>query len=1365
MTQSGNNLLGDQSLAADRTLLALGQAGLGAGGSNGGDDLLGVTQSGNNLLGDQSLAADRTLLALGQAGFGAGGSHRGDDLLSVTQSSSLITNIALTADGAGEGGIAALGTGGSGHNGLVAMFMGYCNIQDDLRQGTKLHTGIGTPGHAPAVAVADLSVAADAVTGKAAHLHKAVQGQGGLRPVLGDGHGDHLGNGAEIILAVGSTAGVGIGVAKLILIGDLTIEVILGGELLSRVGQAGHGDGDALAGLQLLLQGDLVARAVGHGDGGLGGSDHLIACNAVLLQTDDVAAGGQAGNGDLASLGVDGHTLIGKRTKGQFFLADGAAIDGDGDALLGNEGNACTLVAVVELRRMLGIEDGTVAGHVALDGGAVLADTDHEHAGTVGPDGGEPVGTACAAQTSGGSDLAVHGIIGHQNDGGTLAGCGHGGCAGVVGIGDDRDDIVALNVDDLVLKIGNGDFIVGEAVDGLPIAEHVQSLDLADIQIDVALIVDVHVDVAQIEAVVLKITVDRICIELAVSTGIVHKQHLLGDGDGLTVGFGGLVIPVGDGIVIGILDTDECIAAQRCELVDDGVIHILHLDGLGKAVGEGAAQSTSGNHGTGRSDDGEVLEDQGNLHLARSRSLSGELSNVVAGNAGGCLVGEARQGGHQEGVGSGTGNGHALGILNLNGGSGIGLAGIEGHIKGHINQFQIHTIGNGSTHADDALCLPANPGDVFGNLHNAVLEGKCIAFDSLAADHFVDCIENSTRRSNDRNIVSDLGVLNGQIDDIGGLLVLSSLAVGGGEHQHIGAGNVVQIAVSGICCHGSSTIDGNRVAECIAVGIGKDGGQIHFIGSSGGDGFCHFRRHTFCQCGSLIGLCDPEGEGLGAAAGHACAAGLVGIDLDRCHAVDKAGGIGLGVDALIVPVDTQVAGGSAACSCGQGKLRIPGGIGIQIHGGPLCIGDRRTGQSQGCNVIIAEGPIGAGIDDSVHRLYGSNIVGVRLAAASAGTLHKIMAQSLGLVGNIAVAALAGVSGVTTLGAGGNGHSSLIAVGMGRFLHGDAHATGSGADLVGIVHTVLACHGEDVLAGIQHGGVHHQLTILVGGTNILPVGYILRGNVIGGRIVNIQAVGVQILGGTAGGAHVGTGVVQSQGDLLALDGIHIVGGDVVENAVGIGIEAPAGEVTQGDDVTVPEQDLVRSGTPALGGQRILVVNIVVQVAVAAPELVEEAGADTAADGEHLGADQTLVVQIALTCLVGIDAAVEDLKGIDVQVKQRNLAFGILSSAWLKVTAGQSVTVVAVALGDEVVLLQSVQCQVEVRNGNILHGHDGAAAGSHHKAVIRRQGQNHIHGRDFLALSREGRNGDHSQNHDKGQDQGKHSFHIHHETSLS
>ena len=79
----------------------------------------------------------------------------------------------------------------------------------------------------------------------------------------------------------------------------------------------------------------------------------------------------------------------------------------------------------------------------------------------------------------------------------------------------------------------------------------------------------------------------------------------------------------------------------------------------------------------------------------------------------------------------------------------------------------------------------------------------------------------------------------------------------------------------------------------------------------------------------------------------------------------------------------------------------------------------------------------------------------------------------------------------------------------------------------------------------------------------------------------------------------------------------------------------------------QEDLIRSGTPAGGGQRILVIDIVVQVTVAAPELIHKTRADAAADGKHLGADQSLVVQIALTCLLGVNTAIENLQGLYIQ----------------------------------------------------------------------------------------------------------------------
>ena len=755
-----------------------------------------MAQSGNNLLGDQSLAADGALLALGQAVLGAGSGNCGDNFLGVAQSSSLVSDIGVAADGAGIGGEAALGAGGSSHSSIVAVLMGQGHIQNDLRQGAELHACIRTICHTPVVAVADLSVAADAVTGKAAHLHEAVQGQGLLIPVLGDRHGDDLRNGAEIILAIGGTAAVGVGIAKLIGVGDLAVEIVLGCEFLGRVGQAADSDLNGLAGLQLLIQRKCVALAVGHGNGGLGSGDHLIGGNAVLLQTDDVAAGGHAGDGDLTGLGIDGHALRGELAEGELLLADSASVDGDGDALIGCEGNDSALLAVVELRRMLGIEDRAVAGHVALDAGAVLADTDHEHAGPVGPDSGQAVAAAFTAQAAGCGQLAVHGVIGHEDDGGTLAGCSHGGCAGVVGIGDDGYDIVALDVDDLVLKIRNGDLVIGVAVDGLPITEHVQSLDLADIEIDIALVIDVHVDVAQVEAVVLEIAVNGIRIEFTLGSGVIHKEHGLGDGDSLSICLGGLEVPVCNRVIIGMLDTDECTAAEGGELIDDGVIHILHLDGLGEAVGEGAGQGTGGDDGTLGRDDSEVLEDQRNDDLAGGGGLAGQLTGIVLAciaAAGGGTIGKACQCRKQIGVSCGAADGDTLGIADHNGSLLVDFAGIEGCFKGDLHKVQCGAGRHRCAHADDAVGLPHDPGDVLRNLDNAIDIGQRVALDHCAAADGIDRIEcrSNALGGGDMDIVGVRGVRDGQRNRVGGLLVCGSSAIGGGELQNIDAGNGV----------------------------------------------------------------------------------------------------------------------------------------------------------------------------------------------------------------------------------------------------------------------------------------------------------------------------------------------------------------------------------------------------------------------------------------------------------------------------------------------------------------------------------------------------------------------------------------------
>ena len=85
MAQCCNDLLCNQSLAADGALLALGQTGVFTVGGNGRQNFVGVAQCCNDLLCNQSLAADGALLALGQTGvFTVGGNGR-QDFLGVAQ--------------------------------------------------------------------------------------------------------------------------------------------------------------------------------------------------------------------------------------------------------------------------------------------------------------------------------------------------------------------------------------------------------------------------------------------------------------------------------------------------------------------------------------------------------------------------------------------------------------------------------------------------------------------------------------------------------------------------------------------------------------------------------------------------------------------------------------------------------------------------------------------------------------------------------------------------------------------------------------------------------------------------------------------------------------------------------------------------------------------------------------------------------------------------------------------------------------------------------------------------------------------------------------------------------------------------------
>ena len=87
------------------------------------DLALGVTQCGNGFLSNQDLATDGAVLAFGQTSLGAGSFNSSVDDLGVTQSVDFVSNIGVAAEGAGVGGVAILGAGGSGDYRLIFMLL------------------------------------------------------------------------------------------------------------------------------------------------------------------------------------------------------------------------------------------------------------------------------------------------------------------------------------------------------------------------------------------------------------------------------------------------------------------------------------------------------------------------------------------------------------------------------------------------------------------------------------------------------------------------------------------------------------------------------------------------------------------------------------------------------------------------------------------------------------------------------------------------------------------------------------------------------------------------------------------------------------------------------------------------------------------------------------------------------------------------------------------------------------------------------------------------------------------------------------------------------------------------------------------
>ena len=134
-------LPGKNNVAAKCTLLTLGESCVGTSRSLSGDDLylvvgakilvayvtdvvhifIKVTVSRDKRLGNENLVTYGTYLTVGQAGLSTGGCLTVNGLLAVSERCNLVRSVLIATRGAGVGGIARLGAGGSGNCRLIAM--------------------------------------------------------------------------------------------------------------------------------------------------------------------------------------------------------------------------------------------------------------------------------------------------------------------------------------------------------------------------------------------------------------------------------------------------------------------------------------------------------------------------------------------------------------------------------------------------------------------------------------------------------------------------------------------------------------------------------------------------------------------------------------------------------------------------------------------------------------------------------------------------------------------------------------------------------------------------------------------------------------------------------------------------------------------------------------------------------------------------------------------------------------------------------------------------------------------------------------------------------------------------------------------
>ena len=469
-------------------------------------------------------------------------------------------------------------------------------------------------------------------------LDRAGEGISLAVPILGNGDADALAVrvAAEVVHAE-VAAGVGLEeCAVLTLIVQGEVEVIRAGQLLLGADQVAELQVHGVAGLEGFHSGlrQLLAIVVHQLIADAPGGDDLIVGHAVLLHLDDVAARGQAGNGDRAVL-RHGDALRGKAAEGHL-VAHGGAGHGDGAAAFGLEAVGSALIAQIEQDVVLRVQntllilgDGgvhAVEGHVGLDARAVAVHGHHKHAGALRPDGGELLAGGAALTL-----LMDHGVVGHQHDGRTGLVGGHGGHIAVLGVRGDGHHVagIAVDVDDPIVHIGQGHLGVHKALDGEPVAEGVQLELLAHGHALVALGIDVQVDVGAVIHVLLE-AVDRVLGEARIA----DVQILRRQGDGI-VRAPALIVPVGH--AVGVLHAVE-IVRVLIHAVGDGVGRLIAAHGLDVGVHIVLGQRTHG-------DSGACRNGKGHGHA----SLAADGKTVVHG--GGLLRGGRIEGGPGHRVG------------------------------------------------------------------------------------------------------------------------------------------------------------------------------------------------------------------------------------------------------------------------------------------------------------------------------------------------------------------------------------------------------------------------------------------------------------------------------------------------------------------------------------------------------------------------------------------------------------------------------------------------------------------------------------------------------------------------------------------